>query len=79
LCEFSNSTRCAAAGILPLLVTGLSLRRRLHPVNVIGPLFQNPLIVRISMAGDIYLRFNWERPNLDLARNTIQRMFDRRW
>jgi hypothetical protein len=31
------------------------------------------------MAGDIYLRFNWQRPNLDLARNTIQRMFDRRW
>jgi hypothetical protein len=33
----------------------------------------------VSMTGDIYMRFNWQQPNLDLARSRIQRMFARRW
>ena len=33
----------------------------------------------VAMTNDVYLRFNWTRPNLDAARGTIQRTFARRW
>jgi hypothetical protein len=33
----------------------------------------------VAMTNEIYIRFNWPQPNKDLARNTIQRMFARRW
>lgn len=32
----------------------------------------------VQIANEVYLRFNWSRPNLELARNSIQRMFERR-
>ena len=32
----------------------------------------------VQIANEVYLRFNWARPNLELARSTIQRMFQRR-
>jgi hypothetical protein len=32
----------------------------------------------VQIANEVYLRFNWTRPNLELARSSIQRMFDRR-
>jgi hypothetical protein len=31
----------------------------------------------VQMSREIYLRFNWLRPNIELARGTIQRMFAR--
>jgi hypothetical protein len=33
----------------------------------------------IGITKEIYLRFNWTEPNIDIARNTIQRMFARQW
>jgi hypothetical protein len=33
----------------------------------------------VSVTGDVYLRFNWQHPDLDLARTTIQRLFARQW
>jgi hypothetical protein len=32
----------------------------------------------VQIANEVYLRFNWTRPNLELARSVIQRMFERR-
>jgi hypothetical protein len=33
----------------------------------------------VAITRDVYLRFNWQEPNVDLARNTIGRMFSRQW
>jgi hypothetical protein len=33
----------------------------------------------VAITNEIYLRFNWPQPNINLARDTIQRMFARRW
>jgi hypothetical protein len=33
----------------------------------------------VSITNESYLRFNWPQPNIDAARNAIQRMFARRW
>jgi len=33
----------------------------------------------VAITKEIYLRFNWPQPNLELARNAITRMFSRQW
>lgn len=33
----------------------------------------------VAIANEIYLRFNWPQPNLQLARQTIEKMFTRQW
>jgi len=33
----------------------------------------------VDITNEIYLRFNWNQPDLDSARRTIQRMFARQW